>query len=671
VASQDFSCAASRSSSIDELSTKRDARAGQDGYSLLRQPLQRDTWDSSKDPKFNAPNSLNEDGNNVSKQNSDWWSSKQKQTRAGGTIASSYNGVASDSFFDEPMPSRAVSSTMSSSPDDDQTLDLFQRSSDTLDFPLILGALRAQCYTIPAKQIVDEAADQSEQKQNTNNAKNSNKNSKPKQEGKHQPLGLPPLLANTPQEVRDQYQAVFEMQRLLDDTGITKTDMRGAYYKNRRGIQVSIGNGSPPPLEGLLFDLESILKICSDEGEVLEGPEILEISTMMNAMEDIQLWSRALGNIVDDSRVEEDEPSSSSSTMFVEIPRIVDSIELNTTLQSLLEEAFDNDGRLSGKTFPVLGQLRATVRTLKADILATLDSIVQLPSIKSKLALESGGPLYSEVASSSGSSGGRLVLPIDPKYASQLGIVHDSSRSGKTVYVEPSEIVGPTNELRQIEHELEAEEARVWRSLTEQVWNNQYDLRKSVQAVARLDLCVARCTLGQRLEGVIPVVQDEGVISLRDAKHPVLLLRKIGQVVGSDISLGADGNQGLVLTGPNAGGKTVILKLLGLLALMSRSGIPIPAAYGDLDGEYKPRVDFFNPVLADIGDIQSVDSDLSTFSGHMLVCREVLALAQTGHALVLMDELGSGTDPVSSAICSTLCVSMCVLWNTADILSSL
>jgi DNA mismatch repair protein MutS2 len=87
---------------------------------------------------------------------------------------------------------------------------------------------------------------------------------------------------------------------------------------------------------------------------------------------------------------------------------------------------------------------------------------------------------------------------------------------------------------------------------------------------------------------------------------------------------------------------------------MSRSGIPIPAAYSDINGEYKPRVDFFNPVLADIGDIQSVDSDLSTFSGHMLVCREVLALAQTGNALVLMDELGSGTDPVSSRICSSM-----------------
>lgn len=128
----------------------------------------------------------------------------------------------------------------------------------------------------------------------------------------------------------------------------------------------------------------------------------------------------------------------------------------------------------------------------------------------------------------------------------------------------------------------------------------------------------------------------------KNAKHPVLLLRQIENVVGSDIDLGADENQGLVLTGPNSGGKTVILKLLGLVALMARSGIPIPAKPGQND--YRPRVDFFNPVLADIGDIQSVGGDLSTFSGHMLVCREVLANSGR-NALVLMDELGSGTDP--------------------------
>lgn len=621
----DVSCAANtaeeQSRLPPELSRNSNARAGQDGYSLMRQPLQRDTWDSAKDPTFRAPKSLDDDAKkNADTKNSDWWSSKQQQTRRREGKTDVFSKIGFNQAAANP-PSPPVAP-------EDQILDLFQRSSDTLDFPMILGALRALCHTVPAKQLVDDAYDQSQEKQ----LERTGKASKSKKERQVQEQSL---IAETPEQVQERYQAVSEMQRLVDADGITKTDLKGAYYKNRRGIQVSIGKGNPPPLEGLSFDLESILKICSEEGQVLEGPEILEISTMMNAMEDIQLWSRSLEFVVDDD---------GESPMFEELPRIVSGVELNTTLQTLLEEAFDNQGRLSGKTFPVLGQLRAKVRTLKADILETLDSIVQLPAIKSKLALESGGPLYSEVASSNG-SGGRLVLPIDPKYASSLGIVHDSSRSGKTVYVEPSEIIGPTNELRQIEHELEAEEARVWRSLTEQVWHNQYDLRTSVHAVAQLDLIVARCALGQRIGGIIPIVKDEGVIFLKDAKHPILLLRKLPNVVGSDISLGADGNQGLVLTGPNSGGKTVILKLLGLVAMMSRSGIPIPASHGDLDGDYQPRVDFFNPVLADIGDIQSVDSDLSTFSGHMLVCREVLALAQTGNALVLMDELGSGTDP--------------------------
>jgi len=633
---------------VSQLSTKKNSRAGQDGYSLLRQPLQRDTWDSSNDPRFRAPKKFDDDEFRIETKNSNWLSTRQKRSEEGGKIPSSLsrrNPIA----FDKQASS---TSTISA---EDQTLDLFQRSSDTLDFPLILEALRAQCFTIPGKEIVDEAVDQSEQKQQYTKRK---LNYASKEEGKYQRLEIQSLLATDSKEVREQYRAVSEMQQLLDTNISGKDCLKGVYYKNRRGIQVSIGNGNPPPLEGYLFDLESILKICSEDGEVLEGPEILEISSMMNAMEDIQLWARALESVVDNSGSENKEP------MFHEIPRIVDSIKVNSTLQILLEDAFDNDGRLSGKTFPTLGNLRAKVRGLKADILETLDSIVQLPSIKSKLALESGGPLYSEVASASGGSlGGRLVLPVNVKYASELGIVHDSSRSGKTVYVEPSEIVGPTNELRQIERELEAEEARVWRSLTEQVWNNQYDLRKSIQAVAKLDLCVARCTLGQLLGGVIPIVQDEGVISLRNAKHPVLLLRN-KKVVGSDVSLGVDGNQGLVLTGPNSGGKTIILKLLGLLALMSRSGIPIPAAQGDLHGEYLPRVDFFSPVLADIGDIQSVDSDLSTFSGHMLVCREVLALAQTGNALVLMDELGSGTDPkqgvaIAQALLETLMQTGC------------
>jgi DNA mismatch repair protein MutS2 len=372
-----------------------------------------------------------------------------------------------------------------------------------------------------------------------------------------------------------------------------------------------------------------LILLAADQGRVLEGEEILEISAMLDVMENVQSWSEGL------LKVEELE--------FVELPKLVECITVNETLQELLHKAFDTDGKLSGSTFPDVGRFRARVRSLKGNIMATLDNLLTMPSIKSKLATESGGALISEV------SGGRLVLPVDAKHASSVGIVHDSSRSGKTVYVEPTEIVGPTNELRQAEGELRTEEARVWRSLTEEILKNRIPLETSVKAIGQLDLVWARLQLGRKLSGTIPIVQAEGVISLRNAKHPVLLLREIPNVVGSDVELGSNGNQGLVLTGPNAGGKTVILKLLGLIALMARGGIPVPADRSTVNREgeqeaYQPRVDFFNPVLADIGDLQSVGGDLSTFSGHMLVCREVLANSGK-NALVLMDEVGSGTDP--------------------------
>eukprot|EP00980_Cylindrotheca_fusiformis_P022860 scaffold9857_cov127-Cylindrotheca_fusiformis.AAC.6 len=565
-----------------------DSRAGKDGYSLLRQPLHHSTWDPTVDPSFKAPTTLDGD---EEKLNTDWWTKKQQKA----TKPKSKSAIKLDS--DDALQNMDGES---------EGFDLFHRSMETIDFPFILEKLRNECFTAPGKKRVLNAFEH--QRPTRSNSKMTVTT-----------LANRPLIAENAEGARERFQGVEEMQWLLDET----LDLGDAYYKARRAYQVTLGNGNPPPLDGLIFDLDSILEIVED-GRILEGPELLDVSTMMNAIEDLQLWGKGLRKI--------------KEKQFLALPSIVEEIELNATLHDLLEDAFDDNGNLSGKTFPVLGRLRAKVRSLKADILSKLDALVSMPSIKSKLELESGGPLYSEIAN----GGGRLVIPMNPKYASQYGIVHDSSRSGKTVYVEPSEIVSPTNELRQAEGELRAEEARVWRSLTEHVWTNRRGLEEAVTAVGQLDLVLARCLLGRKLQGVIPIVEDQGVISLQNARHPVLLLREVANVVGSDLDLGANGNQGLVLTGPNSGGKTVILKLLGLVALMTRSGIPIPAN-GRIAG-YEPRVDFFDPVLADIGDIQSVGGDLSTFSGHMLVCREVLANSGK-NALVLMDELGSGTDP--------------------------
>jgi len=549
-----------------------DARAGADGYSLIRQPVQ---WDPDATPDFDSPAFLDETKESPTMLDESWFQARNTLTPL---------------QLNQPSP---LLNTAGVEPQQEEpSLDLLQRTLDTLDFPLILQALQRQCSTFPARAIVQGSI-------------------KP-------PMPIPkayqPLTADSYQGLQERYAAVQEMQYLTD---VKYNHLMGdANYRNRKGYKEPLG---APPLGGMSFDLASILSIA-DGGQVLEGPDILEVCTIMHVLDDIIRWGQGLANV--------------QTIQFVELEKFVDCIHVNTTLQDLLDRALDNEGRLSGTTFPNIGQLRATIRTSKKDILGTLDKILEAPSMKNKIATESGGPMYSQV-------NGRIVIPMDKAYSS-VGIVHDASRSGKTVYVEPTELVGPTNALRQAEAELRMEEARVWRTLTREILSARVELEAAVMAVGQLDLILAKCLLGNQWRGVIPLCGNEGIVSLQNAKHPLLMLRisDHDKVVGSDINLGADGNQGLVLTGPNAGGKTVILKLLGLVALMARNGIPIAADSAD----HQPRVDFFSPVLADIGDLQSVGGDLSTFSGHMLVCKQVLENSGT-NALVLMDELGSGTDP--------------------------
>jgi DNA mismatch repair protein MutS2 len=573
------------SSSTKFHSEEETARAGSGGYSILRQPLR---LDPEEEPTFGAPASLREEDN--VRRDVDWLNQRVQRSIKDVEKKKSTKVL-------EPSTPKTIENMVD--------LDLVQRTLDTLDYPIVLNALKQECTTHPARDLVDAAS-------------KTGKESKGK---KKIPSDLKkayqPLTSDSYEGLKERYAAVAEMQLLMD----WRSDvLRDQFYRNRKGYKEDLG---PPPMGGMSFNLKGIL-LMADEGNVLEGSEIQEVARMLDVLEDVTLWSQGM------ERVEVE------GVQFVELPDLANCIKVNTTLQELLHNAFDNEGRLSGKTFPLIGQLRSRIRGLKSDILGTLDSILSSPSMNSKLALESGGSLYSEV-------NGRIVIPIDEKFGkSSLGIVHDASRSGKTLYVEPTEIVGPTNELRQAEAELRMEEARVWRSLTAQILENRAELEASVMAAGQLDLVMARVSLGNKLDGVIPEVGSEGVISLRDAKHPVLLLRQVENVVGSDIDLGADGIQGLVLTGPNSGGKTVILKLLGLVALMARNGIPVPAKHKTPN--HIPRVDFFDPILADIGDLQSVGGDLSTFSGHMLVCREVLA-SSGENALLLLDELGSGTDP--------------------------
>ena len=251
----------------------------------------------------------------------------------------------------------------------------------------------------------------------------------------------------------------------------------------------------------------------------------------------------------------------------------------------------------------------------------------------------------------------RFVLPLKASFKSMgLGIVHDTSRSGETVFVEPSGIVELNNRLKVAEIEIRRESRRILEELAALVAGAAPGLREDRDVLTRLDLIFASARLAVAYDGVPVQIVPEPVVDLPALRHPLLALRQAGaaagkprSVVANDVALGEVPGKSaariLVVSGPNAGGKTVLLKAVGLAALAARAGLLIPAAPGS-------RIGFFDGVLADIGDQQSILGDLSTFSAHLSNLARILQLVARGagtNQLVLCDELMAGTHPEQGA----------------------
>ena len=342
----------------------------------------------------------------------------------------------------------------------------------------------------------------------------------------------------------------------------------------------------------------------------LESGELRDIGGCLDALDRLRRWLDERGD---------DAP---------ELHVLASPIQVDGALLDDLRESFESDGSLSGRRYPELGALREKSEALKSGLRDLLRDLVAGDRF--------GDALQDRFVTE---RNGRFVVPVRASYARSIGIVHAASQSGETLFVEPAEVVERTNKLKEVEQALEREERRILVQLTTQVAARQPEIQASLGAAERLDLVVARAGLGAELDGVIPEVGGGGVIALKQARHPVLQLRGI-DVVANDLGVN-DVARGLILSGPNTGGKTVALKTLGLAALMARAGVPIPALAGS-------RVDVFAPILADVGDLQSVEGDLSTFSGHVAVLKGMLAEAAPG-ALILLDEIGVGTDPAQGA----------------------
>ncbi len=295
-------------------------------------------------------------------------------------------------------------------------------------------------------------------------------------------------------------------------------------------------------------------------------------------------------------------------------------------LRSTLGRSFDPTGELLDTASPRLGGFRAAVRIAYDRLRRRLEALVG--------SAELGGALQEPIITL---RNGRYVVPVKADAKNRVkGIVHDSSGSGQTLFVEPLVVVELGNAWREAQAAEMAEVERILDELSALVGANAGPLRESLEALARFDLWTAKARLAAEMDGVRAEIPERTELVLLGARHPGLT----GRVVPIDVRLG-DGYTALVITGPNTGGKTVTLRTLGLLSLMHQAGLHIPAETGS-------RLPVLRDVFADIGDEQSIAQSLSTFSGHLRAIVRIVAAAGPG-TLVLLDELGAGTDPTEGS----------------------
>ena len=288
-----------------------------------------------------------------------------------------------------------------------------------------------------------------------------------------------------------------------------------------------------------------------------------------------------------------------------------------------IERSIDDNGTVKDDASEKLSQLRREIRVIQGRIKDKLDSILRSSQYKSYFQ----DALYTM-------RGDRYVIPIKQEYRHQFpGILHDQSASGATVFIEPMALVNMNNDLKGVISAEQVEVEKILLALSLQVATAADPIEANCDILAQLDFVFAKARLAFEMHAVRPAVNVQGRVDLRQARHPLIVP---ASVVPVDIRIGNEFNT-LLITGPNTGGKTVALKTLGLLSLMMQSGLFVPAAADS-------TLAVFENIFADIGDEQSIEQSLSTFSGHMTNLVRILSQV-TPKCLVLIDEIGAGTDP--------------------------
>lgn len=307
-----------------------------------------------------------------------------------------------------------------------------------------------------------------------------------------------------------------------------------------------------------------------------------------------------------------------------------DRLYINRYLEDRIFSSILSDEEMSDTASPALSDIRRKIRTKGQSVRDRLDKIIH--SSQSKFLQEA---IITQ-------RDGRFVVPVRSECRGELpGLVHDTSSSGATLFVEPMPVVELNNEIRVLETKEREEIERILAELSAEAASFSDMILSAYDGITALDLIFAKAELGISMRGTVPKITDTGRLYLKNARHPLIDRKK---VVPITVSLG-DAFSTLIITGPNTGGKTVTLKTLGLLSLMATCGLLIPADEGS-------EIPVFDHILADIGDEQSIEQSFSTFSAHMTNIVSILDTASC-YSLVLIDELGAGTDPVEGAALAT------------------
>ena len=346
-------------------------------------------------------------------------------------------------------------------------------------------------------------------------------------------------------------------------------------------------------------------------GADLNGSELAQIARVLSTTGQVKKFIADLA----DSEIE-----------FLRLYDWNDQLETMPELTRRLQSAIDEDGYVTDEASPELKIIRNNIRRSERTIREQLDGILRGNNAR----------YLSDTIITMRND--RYVIPVKQEYRGVFGgVVHDQSSSGQTLFIEPKQIVESNNRLRQHQINERQEIERILAELSAELVPYQEEILHNAFVLGKFDLMNAKARFAKELKAVVPTISSENHVFFKQARHP-LINQDI--VVANDIMIGKD-FQAVVITGPNTGGKTITLKTLGLLQLMGQSGLPIPAAEDSQMG-------IFHEIFADIGDEQSIEQSLSTFSSHMTNIVSILAKVDKD-SLVLFDELGAGTDPQEGA----------------------